>query len=342
MTAASPPRPRGPLVGWRTSRFPPAADVLGRAAETPPTPTLADQELFLDPVANGPTVRARGFFSTAKLIKHAVQVFARVIARFWKGRDHGIYATVVEEVLREFYFTNVGAAVWGTMLRQTEQTFRAAPDGSPRGGRYFCNRLGLLLHRLDQNQKPRPELSIVGHSAGAIYACHLLKYAHAQRGQDLPANFAFKHLLLLAPACDFRLFDTACALTPLPFESFRLFALRDQLESSYWEVPVLYPRSLLYLVSGAFEREADGETGAFDLPLVGMERYYTGTKAYPMPEVERARQFLGAPGPVRQVWSVNAGLPGLNIDSEKHGEFFLTNQGAVTQVMQSVLDVLQK
>jgi hypothetical protein len=248
-----------------------------------------------------------------------------------------VYATVVEEVLREFYFANIGGAVWGTMKRQASETFAEPGTGPARGGRYFLQRLGALLRG-----GAGPEVSVVGHSAGGIYACHLLRHAHEQRGQALPAKFAFKHLLLMAPACDFRLFDSVCALRPRPFASLRMYALQDQLESGYWEVRFLYPRSLLYLVSGAFEEEADGEASAFDLPLVGMERYYTLAKVYKEPEVERVRQLLAAKGPARQVWSVSAADagPGLGADSRKHGEFFLDSQSQPTLAMASALHVL--
>ena len=34
------------------------------------------------------------------------------------------------------------------------------------------------------------------------------------------------------------------------FDNFRMFSLSDEMEAGYWEIPAVYPRSLLYLVSG--------------------------------------------------------------------------------------------
>lgn len=39
----------------------------------------------------------------------------RVIRRHVRGRDHGFYPTVVEELLRELYLANLGAWVWDQM-----------------------------------------------------------------------------------------------------------------------------------------------------------------------------------------------------------------------------------
>jgi hypothetical protein len=310
----------------------------GAVARLPGGPahkTLADPDKFFETTPPG-TKGERGLFSAAKAIKHAVEVLIRVVRRYVEGRDHGLYATVVEEVLRQFYFTNVGAAVWGTMKRQASATFEGAGQAPVRGGWYLTQRLGALL-----KSGASPEISVVAHSAGAIYACHMLRHIQAARGSILPAGFAFKHLLLMAPACDFGLFQSVANLQPPLFEHFRMFALKDTLESGYWEVPVIYPRSLLYLVSGAFEIEADGSTGAYDLPLLGMERYLTGATIYGQPEIVGARQFLGAAGPSRQVWAISDGGDGLAADSHKHGEFWLDRDEKPSQAMRSAVYLLQ-
>jgi hypothetical protein len=221
------------------------------------------------------------------------------------------------------------------MKRQAEKAFADPGQRPARGGWRLVEVLGALLQ-----SGPR-EISIVGHSAGAIYASHLMNYVHKVRGQQVPADFVFKHVVFLAPACDVRSFDALLGLRPLPWEHFRLFALKDELESGYWEVPYLYPRSLLYLVSGAFEKEPDKETGAFDLPLLGMERYYSQVEAYKEEEVRRLRQFLVAEGEHRTVWSIHAGGLGLQIDSRKHGEFFRDAHGEPAQAMKSVVHLLQ-
>ncbi len=277
--------------------------------------------------------------SVAKAAWSAAQVFRRVVSRYREGRDHGVYATVVEEVLRQFYGTNVGSAMWGTMKRQARAAFTDPGQAPVRCGWYLCERLGMMV-----SGGHAPQISIVAHSAGANYACHMVDYVGTTRGPVFPDGFAFKNLLLMAPACNFGLFDAITTAQPPVFENFRLFALKDELERGYWEVPVIYPRSLLYLVAGAFEKESDGSTGAYDLPLLGMERYYTQSETYKQPEIDRVRRFLGTTPPGRQVWSVSAGGGlGLEADSRTHGRFFLDAEDPPrpTQTMRSVLHVLK-
>jgi len=313
-----------------------AAGARAKGAGGPARPTLMSPEDFPEAAAVGPEgVRAKGGPNVAMLLYHAGKVLARVVSRFREGRDHGVYPTVVEEVLREFYFTNVGSALWGRMKRQTEYAFRRADGAPPPGALAF---LDALARRFPPGGV-RPSLSVVAHSAGGIYACHLLAALRDLHAKDPAFDLRLKDLLLLAPACDFRLF--ASVLGPAAcFDQVRLFALRDELECGYWEVPVLYPRSLLYLVSGAFEKENGGD-GAYDLPLLGMERYHVGTDVYKQPEVGQVRQFL-AGDPKRQVWSVEAGGLGLDCDTRKHGDFCLDSQTRQpTRAMYSVLHVLE-
>ena len=95
-----------------------------------------------------------------------------------------------------------------------------------------------------------------------------------------------------------------------------------------------------YVEAVAFEKEAGGE-GAYDLPLLGMERYHVGTDVYHQAEVEQVRKFF-AESPKREVWAIAAGGPGLDCDARRHGDFFLdpeTHQP--TQATRSVLHVLK-
>src|SRR5262249_51901827 len=151
------------------------------------------------------------------------------------------------------------------------------------------------------------------------------------RGHKMPADFAFKNVVFLAPACDFRQFGSLLDQKPALWERFYMFALQDVLESGYWEIPVLYPRSLLYLVSGAFEKELDEEKGAFDLPLLGMQRYHSLTGTYVEPEIRQLREYLKPGAGNRAIWSL-ADEVGFEIDSRKHGDFFRYANGQPTQV----------
>jgi pimeloyl-ACP methyl ester carboxylesterase len=283
------------------------------------TSTLISPEVVDELVADAAEKEGKGIFSSAAMILKAGQVLWRVLDRFRHNRDHGLYATVVEEVLREFYVANIGSFVWGAMKKDTEDTFANVGQQPTRAGWFFVQELGALM-----KHGHRPEVSVIAHSAGAIYASHLLvhlAWARADQKHPLPHDFRLKNLVFLAPACTFRLFDRALAAhrqAPL-FDHFRMFALRDELEAGYWEIPAIYPRSLLYFVSGVVERE-NGK-GAEDLPLVGMQRYFIHTETYRQPEVERVRDLLGAADRRSEVWSEANDGNGLWSDAVKHGGF---------------------
>lgn len=258
-----------------------------------------------------------GIFESAKLIAMAGKIFWRVIRRFVKKRDHGVYETVVEEVLREFYIANVGAGVWDLMKRDAGQTFVKTP-GQVRGGEFLLAELGRQLG------DRRPEITIVGHSAGSIFACHMIEHAaqaRADASHPLPADFRFKRLVFMAPAARMDLWAATVDRYDDLFEHFRMFSLSNGLETGYWEVPVLYPASLLYMISGLLEEDANGKS-AFDMPITGMQRYYRRTGVYQQPEVVTARDYLAANAPLREVWSRDSTSGhGRQSTAERHGAF---------------------
>jgi hypothetical protein len=70
--------------------------------------------------------------------------------------------------------------------------------------------------------------------------------------------------LFLAPACRLDLFAGSVARKPDRFAHFRMFTMRDENEKRDRLVPFLYPRSLLYLVSGALEDIPDAALAGLD------------------------------------------------------------------------------
>ena len=62
-----------------------------------------------------------------ELVKHGAAVALRVISRYRRGREHGIQATIVEELARELYGDLVGATIWEMMKRDAREHF--APNG---------------------------------------------------------------------------------------------------------------------------------------------------------------------------------------------------------------------
>lgn len=210
----------------------------------------------------------RGIVAALALVRHTAAVLVRVIGRFSAGRDHGVLATCVEEIAREFYLASAGGAFWGAIKKDADDAFEAVA-GQERGGRLLVD---ALARKVDAGGLP-PRITVVGHSAGAIYACRLLRELALR-------ELRVTDLVLVAAAVRYSLAgDTLEALGPLRPKRLHFVGLTEACESGYWEVPGFYPRSLLYMVSGAAERDPAGESLA-DEPLVGMARFFdTGVAA---------------------------------------------------------------
>ena len=162
----------------------------------------------------------------------------------------------------------LGSAAWRNMKQDAAAAFTQSPD-------YDGGVIGLapLLQGLDA-AKRRPVLHLVGHSAGAIMLGHLL----GALGRFGLQKLELGSVHLMAPACtvDFfnrfygRYLDGSGAL-PLRDRVY-LYNLHDELEQAD-KVGVTglpgYGRSLLYLVSRAYEEKAD-------TPIAGMERHAKG------------------------------------------------------------------
>ncbi|MGW7088380.1 hypothetical protein ACWGH2_33435 [Streptomyces sp. NPDC054871] len=282
-----------------------ARDIIGgRAAAA----TLMSPDVVAD-LADRAGTGERALVSTALIVRKTVRVVAAVVGRFRQRNDHGLYATVVEEILREFYLANVGAAIWGAMKRQTADTFAAADD-EVRAGRYFLDRFAELLAA-----GTRPQVTVVGHSAGAVFISNLLDDLVRRRAAEndpLPADFRLRDVVLLAPAC------TVAQLAPVVrrqaelFDRFRMFTMTDRAEQADHLVPFLYPRSLLYFISGVLERAPSGQSVV--TPIAGMQRWYLDSAA-PGPDSDDLRGFLRADS-ARTVWS-----PGLGAGARSHVAF---------------------
>ncbi|HYU73379.1 MAG TPA: hypothetical protein VEL31_11935 [Ktedonobacteraceae bacterium] len=237
------------------------------------------------------------------LIEQSLQVLTRVIDRFSQRRDHGLYATVVEEILRQFYLANIGKGIWDDMKQETIDAFGDDPDQY--GGTAFLQ--GLKAY-CESGQ--RPHITLVGHSAGSIYICQLLQRADTYLPQDVTFD-----IVLLAPACTFKLFSDTLAKCAQRIGSVRLFGMSDPVELADVLVLLVYPHSLLYLVSGIFEDETD-------TPLLGMQRYYTGEAPYNVQDVLSSFAYFNVPQLQRIVWSLASGGDGLSSGVTKHGNFY--------------------
>jgi hypothetical protein len=268
------------------------------------TETLMDPAA-LDALVDRPDPTQRGLISTGRMIKAIVAIAASVISRFGGGRDHGFHATVVEEILRELYLANAGHLIWSQMKQDTADAF--GPDEDTHGGTAFLAR---LRYGLDGHAPPK--VTLVGHSTGAVYISEFLDKAD----ELLPPAVTFG-VILEAPAASF--VKTAATLRrhAARIDGFRMFTMSDERERADRLVPVLYPHSLLYFVSGVVEGDAD-------TPIVGMQRFYDPAR-YPdvdFPAIAAVRSFVEADA-TRVAWSVTAGgTPvGFGTEATKHGAF---------------------
>lgn len=259
----------------------------------------------LEKYVKRPADGARGIIDVAAFIKGVITVAYNVIERFIKNRDHGLHATIVEELLHEFYLANIGQVVWTAMKKDTKDSF--GDDPKQHGGTAFLEH---IRQRVEVGDTP-PRFTLIGHSTGAVYICHLLEKANVK---NLPKSVQFD-VVLLAPASNFELTATAVAEHSNRIRNFRMFTMSDKYEKDDELVPVLYPHSLLYFLSGV----VDGDP---DTPIIGMARFYEDAD-YPaskFKDVETVRDYVRAAAE-RAVWSVEDHGEGLQTAATTHGGF---------------------
>jgi hypothetical protein len=255
----------------------------------------------MDQQSNEGEARGIGTAAFEFVIGKAIEVLSHVIERFSQKTNHGLYPTVVEEILRAFYLSNIGKNIWDHIKQEAVDAFNQ-PD---HGGSVFLQNLNTYY----QNGH-HPQITLVGHSAGSIYICQLLQHADKLLPPEVKFNIVF-----LAPACTYKLFTDTLQACKDRIASIRIFAMKDQLEQSDVIVTDIYTRSLLYLVSGLFE-------DAPDTPILGMQRFFS-TKApfNKWPEIAPTFTYLNA-SQHNNVWSLIDASDGLSSHAKKHGEFY--------------------
>jgi hypothetical protein len=279
-------------------------ETVTRGADITPEPVgvLVDQAALDEMFPSQPTATTRGGIAWYLVAKFIAKVVIAVLRRFWNERDHGGYTTIVEEVLRAAYLAKVGEVVWRQMKKDTADAFQSGESVGT-----------LLLNALAGQQstgRALPMITLVGHSTGAVYINHLVRHA-ATRLPSVRFNVIF-----LAPACRNEDFANVLKAYGTLVANFRMFAMKDDLEQLDCLVPIIYPRSLLYFVSGVVE-------GDVDVPIVGMQRFINNDRVFSeteFPEVSFVRNFL-AENRGRTVWSVAAQQTGMKSGSKSHGDF---------------------
>jgi len=132
------------------------------------------------------------------------------------------------------------------------------------------------------------EIHLVGHSAGAIFLAPLAKYL-AKSGVSIAS------LTLWAPACTITLFEETYLklIKSKRIKQFNLFTLDDDTEQDD-DCAEIYHKSLLYLVSHAFEERAHIPGLRAGEPLLGLKRDAEKIKEF---WTAKTRQWHVAPGP---------------------------------------------
>jgi hypothetical protein len=166
----------------------------------------------------------------------------------------------------------MGKAQWDEM----KENAIAATESKDGGAR-------LALELIDELVKdPKVELHVVGHSAGSIFHAPLVRLLTAKKG-PLPSGLLkgqtgygikVESCTLWAPACTIELFKQAYlpAIQDGTIKRFALFTLTDDAEQDD-NCANIYHKSLLYLVSNAFEAKARIPLFREGEPLLGMQKF---------------------------------------------------------------------
>lgn len=294
-------------------------------------------EFFDDPTqpaqADSRAPAAKGVISWLTVAGKIAAISWRVGRRFWAGRDHGLHATAVEEVFREFYLADLFKTLQWDNMKQAAREMWLPNDGlegeTQHAGTY-------LLERLIELKTRRPNLTIdlVGHSAGAIATCEMF----AAISQRYSGKVRVRNVIFLAPAATSLLFHTHMLHGPPQFDSFHMFTMTDALER---RDPVMrpagealakvYPSSLLYVVSGMLEEEVDA-------PLLGMMRFGTGKPPFDSQKLQKIRDYLHEPGKERLTLSSGndaSSAGSLATRATSHGAF--SSDEATMASIQSIL-----
>jgi hypothetical protein len=274
--------------------------------EAPVTPYLKTEE-----IVPSSDESARALFSTAKAAIAAAKIFYHVVKRFIRKRDHGLYPTVIEEILRALYTEAVGGWIWSGMKRSAKLMW--SPNDGITGddrhaGRYFLDQLARhqAAHALT--------VDVVGHSAGAIAILEMMSAI-----QETQLAVTVRHALFLAPACTTKRFHQCLTQKQDTWQTFRMFTMDDTFEQQDRLLGAFYPRSLLYFVSGLTEDTTDE-------PILGMQRFLSGKDPFDDQYLLDVRDYVQGNASSRyaaSVWgSINpAALEGFRTSSITHGGF---------------------
>ncbi len=250
-----------------------------------------DLQESLNPDANKGKVIGGVIWS--RLAKGIARICFAVWNRKKHNRDHGLHATLIEEIIREFSNERFRNAIWIGIKDKAQNMV------STTGTCHF------LVKKLVEETEI---VTLVGHSAGSIPICHLAKEFGPQ----------IDNIVLFAPACRSDLYLDAVSSNKNSLDRVRVFTMSDELEKADTMLKGLvlgdryiYPRSLLYFVSGVLESEADDR-------ILGMERFMQDPP-FNEPQDHQVRNSLR--GKVALSVSLDETKPGFRCNARSHTNF---------------------
>jgi hypothetical protein len=230
----------------------------------------------------------------------------RIVHRFNTCHDHGLYTTVIEELLIAWGLDEkIGRPIVSTMKAVIDHAFESVPAA---GGTAFVDHLCAVWEK-----RPTLRVTLIGHSAGAIYVQRMVEALNAR----LPEGSMLQvEVILLAAAITFERMSEGLSVLRKRVRALRVFGLDDETESQDHVIePPVYDKSLLYVVSSLCEDDPNA-----DKPLVGMQRYWKDAPPYCDPEIIAVTKFIGTK---RSVWSPtkSGAKPGYRSHAKHHGTF---------------------
>ena len=219
----------------------------------------------------------------------------------------------------ELTLARAGGRLWGEMKENAEL---ASTRRDERGAlQLVAKYVELAKQNLGKKSGPEWELHVVGHSAGSIFAAHAMPIL---TGLGMP----LKSVHFLAPAIRCDLFRATLLASikkgELPLPS--LFLLSDELERDDTVGP--YGKSLLYLVSNAFE-------GARGVPLLGMQTCLDADQ-------ELAKLFSGKIGGHPALVVAGTGGPTASCSASRTHGGFDNDPDTMNSVMTRILGAVPK
>jgi hypothetical protein len=297
-----------------------------RAWERRTGPQLACSSRELDEFAQwlaeaGKSVpRQRPLFPPRRL-RGLQNPLARIIRRLNSGHGHGLYTTVVEELLIAAGVADcLGEPIWGEMKRFIDNAFS---NDAAAGGTTFLNHLCEAW-----KENPKLRVTLIGHSAGAIYVQRFIEALDARLAASSTQQV---EVIFLAAAITFERMNAGLPCLYRRVSELRIFGLDNKTEGSYWEVWPIYNKSLLYIVSSLCEADPNA-----DKPLVGMQRYTNGTPPYTGSDIRAVLDFIQC---TWMVWSPTGSDAKLGYQSKakRHGGFPLDSEtnSSICNMLQS-------